>query len=80
MDHDRLYTFLLIDPAFSKHVSAQKDIYLMSVFDRLNKCAVVDDSIKKSKMPRLHSKRIAIQDAFSKGQLPSILKKNYNMA
>lgn len=49
----------------------------MSVFDRVNKCAVEEDAVKKSQIPRLRSRRITINDAFSNGQLPLILKKSY---
>ena len=79
MNSDRLYTFLLAEPHFDKHIP-KRNLYLMSVFDRVNKCAVEDDIVKKSNIPRLHSKRISIKDAFSEGQLPGIIKKNYARA
>ncbi len=59
MHRDRLYTFLLAEPYFNSHIP-KRNLFLMSVFDRVNKCAVEDDAVKKSNIPRLHSKRISI--------------------
>ena len=79
MNPDRLYTFLLSDPRFDPRIQSF-GVYLMSVFDRLKKCAVEEDSVKKSQIPRLRSRRISVTDAFSCGNLPVMLKKAYQFA
>lgn len=75
LNKDRLYTFLLSDSRWNQ--GASDKLYLMSIFDRVNKSAVTDDKIKTSKLPRLLSRRYSVQECFSKGQLVGILRKQY---
>ncbi len=72
MNRDRLYTFLLQDPAFCGSIKS-KGLYLLSIFDRVAKSAVVEDQVKESSLPRISSKKVSVREYVGRDRLVPLL-------